>query len=408
VFSIIANYFLKDNHYMSMIGILVFLLIAFVFSNNKKKINPRRIVGAFLMQIIMAFFVLKTQIGHRMFMLLADGFRQLYMFADEGIRFIFGNLVDASGSWGFIFAVKVVPIIIFLSALMSLLFHWGVIQFLVRIISYLIRPILGTSGAETLCAAANSMLGPTEAPLLIKKYIKTMTDSEMLLLMISGMATINASTIAVYGSMGVPMLHMLTSSVMAIPGAILISKILMPETKVPQTAAGSSIDMPKDSANMLDAIAGGTSDGLKLAANVAAMLLAFVSLMAMADYILVHTIGYGLNFIFAKIFYQFAAFLGICKEDRNVAGALLGQKIVINEFVAYAGLVKATLTDRARIILTYALCGFSNFSVIGILIGGVSALAPNKRSVLSKFGLKALLGGTLVNLLNAAIASLLI
>ena len=408
MFSIITSYFVKDNHYISLIGIAVFLFTAFLFSSNKRKINYARALSALGLQFALAFFVLNTEVGQKAFASLANGFSKLYSFADAGIRFIFGNLVDTTGSWGFIFAVKVVPIIIFFGALMSLFFHLGVIQFIVKILSFLLRPILGASGAETLCAAGNSMLGPTEAPLLIKKYLKGMTDSEMLVVMVSGMCTLQAGVLAVYGSMGVPMIHLLTASVMSIPGAIVVSKILLPETKTPETAAGNSIEMKKDTANMLDAISTGTSDGLKLAANVAAMLLAFISLMAMADYFLAMFTGYDLNAVFAILFSKVAYLLGIGQADRAVAGTLLGQKLVINEFVAYANFVKVTLADRARIILTYALCGFANFSVVGILIGGVGSLAPNKRSFLTKFGLKALLGATLVNLLNAAIAGLLI
>ena len=408
MFSSIFSYFVKDNHYVSLIGIIVFLLVAFIFSNNKKKINPRRVFGALSLQFILAFFVLRTDIGHRFFEMLSGGFEVLYSFSDAGIKFMFGNMIDPAGPWGFLFIVKVVPIIIFFGALMSLLFHLGVIQFFVKILSFVIRPILGTSGAESLCAVANSMLGPTEAPLLVKKYLKGMTDSEMLVVMISGMSTLQASVIAVYSSMGVSMIHLLTASVMSIPGALLVSKILIPETKIPETSAGNSFEMKKDTTNILDAIASGTGDGLRLAANVAAMLIAFISLMAMVDYVLFHSIGFSLNDIFSKLFANVTFLLGISPEDKGVAGILLGQKLVINEFVAYASFVKATLTVRTQAILTYALCGFSNFSVIGILIGGISALAPNKRTTLTKLGLRALLGGTIVNLINAAIAGLLI
>ncbi|MCF7799685.1 hypothetical protein K9L05_02635 [Candidatus Babeliales bacterium] len=404
----IINYFTQNNHILSFLGILLFLFTAFIFSNNKRKINWLKILNAFIMQVILAFFILKTQIGSRIFMILADIFVLLYKFADSGIGFLFGSLANQSDSWGFIFVIKVLPVLIFLSSLMSIMFHFGVIQFLVKIISYTIRPILGTSGVETLCVAANSMVGPTGAPLLVKKYIKHLTKSEIMVLMVSGMATINAASLAIYGSMGVSILHMLVASIMSIPGVLLISKILVPETESPQTVAGNKIEMPRDSSNVLDAITIGAIDGLKLAASVSAILLAFISLMAMTDYILLNTIGYSLNFIFSKIFYQIATLLGVEVQDRAVAGALLGQKLVINEFIAYAAFVKSALSEHSRIILTYALCGFSNFSVIGMLIGAIAVLAPEKRTILTKLGLRALLGATLVNLLNAAIASLLI
>ncbi|MFC1894398.1 NupC/NupG family nucleoside CNT transporter [Candidatus Dependentiae bacterium] len=404
----IFSYFFVNNHHMSILGIFVFLFIAFIFSNNKRKINLRRILGGLILQFLLAIFVLNTKIGHRVFSTFAEGFRILYGYSDAGIKFMFGNLIDATASWGFLFVIKVVPIIIFFGALMSLLYHIGIIQLFVKFLALIIRPILGTSGAETLCTVGNIVLGPTEAPLLIKKYLKVMTDSEMLVVMISGMSTITASLLAIYGSMGISMIHLITASVMSIPGSILISKILIPETKIPKTAVGNHMEMKKDTANILDAVAVGTCDGLKLAANIAAMLIAFISLMAMADHILLSVIGYSLNNIFAKLFSGVAHLIGISNQDKNTAGVLLGQKLVINEFVAYASLVKATLTVRSKTILTYALCGFSNISVIGILIGGISALAPNKKSFLTKFGWRALLGGTLVNLLNAAIAGLLI
>jgi CNT family concentrative nucleoside transporter len=312
-----------------------------------------------------------------------------------------------------IFAVKVVPIIIFFGALMAVLYHFGIVQIIVRFVAFIIRPILGTSGAETLCAAANSMLGQTEAPLLIKRYLNDMTDSEILLVMISGMATMNGALLAVYGSMGVPMLHLLSASVMSIPGAILISKILLPETKK-DSKKREKVKMESDSANVLDAISQGTTDGLSLAVNVIAMLVAFISLIALINYTLggltefVFGARYTLDTLFSKVFSWVAVVIGVPMKDKAAAGALLGQKLVINEFVAYANFVKMELAPRSKVILTYALCGFSNFSCIGIQIGGIGALAPQKRAALTRLGLTAVLGGTLANLLNASIASLFI
>jgi CNT family concentrative nucleoside transporter len=408
VFSIIYEYLTKDNRYLCLIGIGVFLLIAFIFSTKKKKINYIRALAAICMQFLLAFFVLKTAIGFKIFAGIAKGFQVLYSFTDAGIGFLFGNLANASGPWGYVFAVKVVPIVIFFGALMAMLYHLGVIQVLVSMIAFVIRPLLGTSGAETLCVTAKSMMGPTEAPLLIKKHLKSMTDSEMFTVMVSGMAMIAASVMAAYGSMGVPLIHMITASIMSIPGSILIAKIMVPETDVPETAAGNKMDTQKDSLNLLDAIAIGTTDGLKLAASVAAMLVAFVSLMAMVDYLLVFFTGFSLNMIFAKLFYFVAALIGVNGADKEAAGTLLGQKLVINEFIAYVNFVKIALAEKSKIVLTYALCGFSNISVIGILIAGIGSMAPTKRAFLTKFGIRALLAGTLVNLINAAIAGLLI
>jgi len=281
----------------------------------------------------------------------------------------------------------------------------------VKGLAWIIRPLLGTSGAETLSVAANSMLGQTEAPLLIKNYLPRMTNSEFLTVMTSGMCHLSGSLLAVYGMMGVPILHLLSASVMAIPGAILISKVLIPETEVPETLAGSQASMKPETKNILDAISTGTGDGLRLAVNVAAMLIAFISIMALVDYLLFVVTGIflaeglTLNYLFGKLFYGVAYVIGVPAADCSSAGALLGQKLVINEFVAYAEFVKLHLSDRTVAILTYALAGFSNFSCIGIQIGGIGAICPSKRELLTKLGLRALLGGTLANLLNAAIAS---
>jgi CNT family concentrative nucleoside transporter len=407
-------YLMQDGRYMSFVGILAILGVAFLFSKNKRKINIRLIFSALAMQFGLAFVILRTKIGRDIFAGLAKGFSKLYLFADSGAQFVFGGLVNANGPWGFVFAVKVVSIIIFFGALISMLYHFGIIQFMVRIFSFLIRPLLGTSGAETLCAAANSMLGQTEAPLLVKRYINKMTDSEVLLVMISGMATISGAILAVYGSFGVPMVHLLSASVMSIPGAILISKILLPETGTPETLTSKKLVMERDSDNVLGAISAGTTDGMKLAANVAAMLIAFISLIALFNYVIGYLtnaafgFSYTLDFIFSKIFSWVAFLIGIPKQDQGMAGALLGQKMVLNEFIAYLSFVKMKLSPRGHAIMTYALCGFANFSCIGIQIGGIGALAPQKRALLTRLGLIAVLGGTLANLLNAAIAGLFI
>jgi len=372
------------------------------------------VLNALFLQFLLAFFVLNTRIGQSFFHLLARGFIKVYDFAGKGLAFVFGNLTDATGPWGYLFAVKVIAAIVFFGALMSVLFHLRIIQFFVKIISFIIRPFLKTSGAETLCAAGSSMLGPTESPLLVKNYLKGMTESEMFLVMVSGMATLNAPLLAIYGSMGVPIIHLLASSFMAIPGSILIAKVLVPETGVPETASANLSDQKIESANLLDAISRGTSDGLMLALNVGAMLISFISLIALVDFLLVKFSSfacsniYTLDSLFSIIFSKVTYLIGVSKSDSNVAGTLLGQKLVLNEFIAYISFLKENLADRSRILMTYILCGMSNFSVIGILLGGIGAICPSQRGVLIKLGIKALLGGTLVNLLNAAIAALLI
>lgn len=404
----IFNYLFQDNHYMSMIGIVVIIGVAVLFSNNRLHIKPLRAFIALAMQLVLGFLILKTSVGLGVFQWASAGVETLYQFANKGTEFVFGALVDVKGPWGAIFAIKALPVIIFFSALMALLFHLGIVQIIVKCISFVIRPILGTSGAETLSVVASSMLGQTEAPLLIKNYMARMTNSEMYLIMVSGMAHLSGSILAVYGMMGVPLVHLMSASVMAVPGAILISKILVPEVDEPETIGTKPVQIKRETKNVLDAISSGTSDGLRLAVNVAAMLIAFISLMAMVDYILVSTVGMSLNVLFGKVFCWVAYLIGIPGYDTQVAGTLLGQKLAINEFVAYAEFVKSPLADRSRAILTYALAGFANFSSMGIQIGGLGALCPSKREFLTKFGLRALLGGTLANLLNAAIASLFI
>lgn len=404
----IVDYLLSENRYMSLIGIFVIMGIAFLFSRNKTRINLRQVFTALGMQFVIAFFILKTSLGANLFLGISKGFESLYRFADQGCAFVFGNLANIEGPWGFVFAIKVVPIIIFFGALMALLYHIGVVQIFVKGLAFAIRPLLGTSGAETLSVAANSMLGQTEAPLLIKHYLARMTQSEVLTVMVSGMAHLSGSILAVYGLMGVPIVHLLSASIMAIPGAILIAKILMPETEKPETLAGSSINMKPDSKNILDALSTGTSDGLRLAVNVAAMLIAFISLMALASALLELCTGFSLSLIFGKLFYGVAYLIGIPAVDCQTAGVLLGEKLVINEFVAYSHFIASNVTPRSLAILTYALAGFSNFSCIGIQIGGIGAICPEKRELLTRLGLMALLGGTLTNLLNAAIAGLFI
>lgn len=402
------DWLLADNRYMSLVGIGAILGFAFLCSSNRKKISIRLIISALLMQCALALFIIKTSVGQMVFSAVSGGVESLYRFADQGCAFVFGSLADASGPWGFVFAFKVLPIIVFFGALMAVLFHIGVVQVVVRGMAFVIKPLLGTSGAETLSVAANSMIGQTEAPLLIKNYLPKMTNSEMTTIMVSGMAHLSGSLLAVYGLMGVPIIHLLSSSIMAIPGAILISKMLTPETDTPETFGGKQLKMERQTKNLLDAISTGTSDGLNLAVNVAAMLIAFISLMALVNACLAGVCGIGLDDIFGTLFYGVAFLIGIPLSDCSSAGMLLGQKLVINEFVAYTNMVKMALSERSMVILTYALAGFSNFSCVGIQIGGIGAICPEKRQTLIKLGMRALLGGTLANLLNAAIAGLFI
>lgn len=420
-----VHYFFEHNHYLNIVGIILILFLAWLMSRKRSAIDYKMVFIALTLQIGIALVVLKTSIGQRILESVAHGVNSIYQFADAGSSFMFGNLIDATGSWGFIFAFKVLPIIIFFSALTSILFYLGIIQLIVGGVNMILQPLLGTSGAETLVAIANSFLGPTEAPLLVKNYLKEMTKSEMLTVMVSGMATISASVLVVYSAMGIPAQHLLAASVMAIPGSLLISKMLYPETEQPATKGAVKSSFHSDAKNFFDAIALGTCDGLMLALNIGAMLITFLALIALLNALLIGS-SHGINgilsvlkiswnmpeislsMLFGYIFSPIAYLLGITGDEALAAGQLLGTKLSINELVAYGQVEAFGLSERTVAILTYALCGMANFSVIGIMIGGIGAMAPEKRSLIAQFGLMALLGGTLCNLLSALIAALII
>jgi len=419
------NYFIEYNRYMNIIGIAVMILLAYVCSNNRGKINYKLVVNGLLFQAALAIFILKTGVGFTIFNTISLGISSLYHFAETGINFVFGSLANPSGPWGVVFAVRVLPIIVFFGAFTSLLFYLGIIQYVVLGLTYIIRPILGTSGAETLCAVANSFLGQTEAPLLIKHYLKYLTRSEMMVVMTSGFATVSGSLLAVYASMGVPSLHMLAASVMAIPGSIVMSKIIYPETEKSQFGEKSEVKVVSNAANILDAISLGTSDGLYLALNVGAMLISFLGLIALTNALLgvvstIATVFIGffgcsyviptlnLNFIFSYLFAPISFLMGFSGQQALDVGNLLGVKVTANEFIAFSTMLGIAFAERTKAILAYALCSFANFSCIGIQIGGIGVLVPEKRVWLSELGLRAVYAATLANLTSAMIAGLLI
>ncbi|MBN1549791.1 hypothetical protein JW872_03980 [Candidatus Babeliales bacterium] len=408
---------------MNILGIMVILGVAWSFSKKRSAVNFKLVVQGLLLQFVLAFVALKTSVGKSVIGVIADGVSSLYGFAQAGVSFVFGGVGD--GSLGVIFAFQVLPIIVFFGAFMALLFHIGIVQWVVKGISAVVRPLLGTSGSETLCAISNSFLGQTEAPLLVKNYLASMTKSEMLVVMVSGMATISGSILVVFASMGVPTEHLLSASVMAIPGSLIIAKMLYPETERSKTAKDADVTFESSAGNVLEAISQGTTDGMYLALNVGAMLISFIALIALINSLLaLCSDGIGmaynilgitaavptlsLNAIFSYVFAPFSYLLGFTGDEALQVGALLGTKLTVNEFVAYGEMLKTTLSARTISIVTYALCGFSNFSCIGIQIGGIGVLVPSKRSWLSELGLRALLGGSLSNLLSAMIASLFI
>ncbi len=421
----ILQYLVEHNRYLNVVGIGVIIALAILFSRNRAAINYRLIINALILQFLIAFFMLKTSLGFYLVSVVASGVDKLYAYAQEGIGFLFGNLTNPALSWGFIFAIRVLPVVIFFGALMSLLFYLGIIQRCVNAVSLLIRPLLRTSGAETLCAIANSFLGQTEAPLVIRNYLCNMTKSEMLVVMVSGMGTISGSILVVFAAMGVPAAHLLSASVMAIPATIMLAKILYPEIEKSATAQGAQAQCEIPARNALDAISQGTSDGLSLALNIGAMLIAFLSLIALLNGFL-SLISLSINNILSTMHLDFKVpfltldgilsvitapfsyLLGFTGAEALKVGELLGTKIAVNEMVAYGKMVAMDLSDRTKAIVTYALCGFSNFSCIGIQIGGIGALVPERRGWLSELGLIALFGAVLANLLSAMIAGLLL
>lgn len=410
---------------ISVLGLFVMLGLAWAMSNNRSKINLRLVVGGVVLQVAFALLILKTQPGYDLFNWLGDVFGKMQSFTNAGTKLLFGikqadappdpMLLDA-------FAFGVLPTIIFFSALMSVLYHLGVVQVVVRGMAWLMQKTLGTSGAETLSAASNVFVGQTEAPLVIKPYLLKMTESELMSLMVGGFATIAGGVLAVYDAMGINVGHLLTASVISAPAALVIAKIMIPETETPETAGGEIPQIPKTAGNMIEAATQGTTDGLKLALNVGAMLIAFTALVALLDALigwsgtLVGQDDWSLGLLFGYLFAPIAFCLGIPTEDILNVGQLLGLKMATNEFLAYDQMlnwVKAAddgveLSARSQIILTYALAGFANVASIGIQIGGIGALVPERRSDLARIGLKAMLGGTLACFMTACIAGALI
>ena len=417
------SYFVEHARYMSFLGVICTLVIAYACSNNRSKINFKLVLNALLMQFGLGFLILKTELGAVVFKSISTGVGKLYLFSEDGIKFVFGSLADMNGPWGMVFAVRVLPIIIFFGALMSLLFHLRIVQKVVNCASYVVRPLLGTSGAETVCAISNSFLGQTEAPLLIRNYLKDMTHSEMMVVMVSGFATLSGAILVVYAAIGVPILHLLAASMMAIPGSILMSKMLYPETE--KTKTDAIVEIAPQTKNVLEALAVGTTDGLYLSLNVGAMLISFLGIIALVNALLGSVsdlLNYAMNLLhlgyqlptfslkvfFSYLFAPFAYLLGLCGNEATLGAELLGVKLSINEFIAFDKMVVMDLSERSRAILTYALCGFANFSCIGIQIGGIGSLVPEKKTVLSQLGMRALLGATLVNFMSALIANILL
>lgn len=429
-------------------GIFVLIGIAWLLSNNKKKINYRVVIWGLLLQIIFAIIILKTGPGQAIFFFARAFISKLLSFTDAGASFLFGNLYrgdpdiikqiggagplqvhdSVSGQFiniGIIFAFHILPTIIFFASLMSVMYHLGIMQKIVQAMAWIMAKSMGTSGAESLSAAGNIFVGQTEAPLLIKPYVADMTVSELMAIMVGGFATIAGGVMAAYVRFGIDAGHLMAASVMSAPAALLMAKIIYPETGEPKTRG--MVKLPKDitTSNVIDAAAAGAADGLRLALNVGGMLMAFIALIAMINFglekiddvinfVTFHNTHFAwdlsLKKILGIIFSPIAFFLGVSPKDILNFGNLLGTKISINEMIAYLDLasLKGVISERSYIIATYALCGFANFSSIAIQIGGIGGIAPERRSDLAKIGLKAMIGGALASWLTATIAGILI
>lgn len=402
---------------ISFAGLLVMVLIAYLLSENKKKVDWKLVAIGISMQIIFGLLILSWQPGRAAFNVVNDLVNTLLGFTREGTAFLVGSLLDVE-SFGFIFALQILPTIIFFSALMAVLYHLGIMGKIIVILATIMSRLLGTSGAESLSAAANIFVGQTEAPLVIKPFIKSMTKSELLTIMTGGMATVAGGVMAGYVSMGVEAGHLVSASIMSAPASLIIAKIMVPETETPVTKGKVNIELDEIDANVIDAAARGTIEGLQLALNVGAILLAFIALVALFNALIGWVGGLfgmsqlSLEWILGRLFSPLAVLMGVPFKDAVIAGNLLGQKIVINEFFAYANLgelIKAnSLSPRTVIILTYALCGFANFSSIGIQVGGIGSLAPERRSDIAKLGIRSLIGGSLAAFMTATVAGLLI
>jgi CNT family concentrative nucleoside transporter len=436
------------NVLFGLFGLSCLLAIAWLFSNNRKAIDWRLVLTGVVLQIAFAAFVLLTTWGSAIFEGLGHLFVTLINFTNEGSKMILGGMADQD-KYGFVFIFHALPTVIFFAAFMAVLYHLGVMQWIVKIMALAITKVMKVSGAETTSVCASVFIGQTEAPLTVRPYINKMTDSELLTMMIGGMAHIAGGVMAIYIGMLAgtdPALqqmyakHFLAASIMAAPATLLIAKMLIPETGQPQTRGKVSVHVEKESKNIIDAAAAGASDGMKLAINIAAMLLAFVALIAMLNAIIGwvgdwHISGYqslnmmlnegavagaapvklNLGLILGYVLAPIAWVIGIEWGDAVIAGGLIGQKIVLNEFIAYLQLSQTpvgdgvgAISEHSRLILTYALCGFANFASIAIQIGGIGSLAPERRSDLARFGLRAVLGGSIATLMTATIAGVLL
>ncbi len=411
------------------LGAASILGLGYVFSTNRRAIDWTTVAWGLGLQVVFALLVLKTTVGQQVFSLLGNGINRLLAFAGIGSAFVFGPLGDSTvwsrvmngalgpdgAQYAVIFAFQVLPTIVFIAALFAILYYFGVMQLVVRLFAILMHRVMRASGAESLNVAASIFMGQTEAPLTIRPYLSGMTQSELMTVMTSGMAHISGGIMAAYILFGIEARHLLTAVIMTAPGTIMLAKMLVPETETPKTMGTVRLDVPRTDVNVIDAAGRGTSEGLHLALNVGAMLISFLALVALVNTLLgqVPSPGGGylsLERIFGWVFAPIAWAMGVPWRDAPVIGDLLGTRMALNEFVAYSrlGPLKESLDPRSFTIATFALCGFANFSSIGIQIGGIGSLAPDRRHDLARLGLRAMFAGTLANFMTATIAGFLL
>jgi len=403
------------GRFTGLLGMAVLVGLAYLFSTARKAIQLKTVLWGLGLQLAFGIFVLNFGMGRRIFEFLGDAVNKLLSFAFYGSEFVFGGLGLQKSSFGFIFAFQVLPTIIFIAAVFAFLYHIGVMQIFIRAFAWVMTRVMGASGAESLDIAASIFMGQTEAPLTIRPFLNSLTKSELMCVMTCGMAHVSGGIMAAYIASGVEAKHLLTAVIMTAPGTLLMAKMLVPETEQPLTAGQVQMPQMEKEANFLGAISRGTSDGLSLAINVGAMLISFIALLALVDYLIggvhthIHWFPSSLEQFFGWIFSPVAWMIGIPWKDASTIGYLLGTRMTINEVVAFAklGQMKATLDPRSFTIATFALCGFANFSSIGIQIGGIGALAPEQRGQLAKFGIRAMLAGTMANLMSACIVGIL-
>ncbi|WP_404359161.1 NupC/NupG family nucleoside CNT transporter [Cytobacillus firmus] len=397
-------------------GIVTVLGLAFLLSSNRKAINLRTILGGLAIQFAFAFAVLKWDLGKKALEKLTFAVNDIVSYANEGVNFLFGGLFQEGSGVGFVFAFQVLTVVIFFSSLISVLYYTGIMQFIIKVIGGGLSKLLGTSKAESISAAANIFVGQTEAPLIVRPFISKMTKSELFAVMTGGLASVAGSVLIGYSLLGVPLEYLLAASFMAAPAGLVMAKMMMPETEKSETTDDINIEKDTQSVNIVDAAARGASDGLMLALNIGAMLLAFIALVALINGIIGFAGGlFGLEnltleMILGFIFAPIAFAVGVPWAEAVQAGGYIGQKLVLNEFVAYSAFAPeiSSLSPKTVAIVSFALCGFANISSMAILLGGLGNLAPDRRNDIAKLGIRAVIAGALASLLSAAIAGMLI